>query len=118
MVQQLIADKMNNTSFIPTSCFLLEPHSAFGEPRDLSKECCMINTITANQVKEKQANMRVQLIKMVSNFEINGDSDGNMVDKDKEWETQKQCTPTLDKLIKPSCTLMIIIVVSLVTTSN
>ena len=60
MVQQLIANMMNDPSFNPTSRVLPDLHSGFSEPRDLSKDLCMTTIITPNQSKTKQADLRVK----------------------------------------------------------
>ena len=85
--EQLIADKMNDRTYSPTSHVLPDLHDTFADLRDLSYESCMMDCdVTADEVKKKMVDLKGKLVKIIAgwNLSVNGDGNRNLIDEDDE----------------------------------
>jgi len=89
-VQEMIANKMNDPTFNPTSLVDVELHDSFSEPTDLSKDVCMNVNVTT---KDKIADAKVKLYKIIYQYKLCSNGEGNLIDEDADWVTREATDP-------------------------
>ena len=93
-VFDLAAERMNDLVFHPVSVVNPDLHDSFSKPRDLGRDTCMNGTIMlGGQCKDKVADMKVKLYKIMDKYELSGNGEGDLMNEDEEWVTRDATDP-------------------------
>ena len=79
-VEQVIADQINDPDWKPDSFKLGSLHQSFKEELDLSYQGCVKIDVTEKKVRDKLADLKVRVMKIMRNFEKSGNGDGMLAD--------------------------------------